>query len=112
MFRAQVLRAKSEAIGGARRKVLHEHIGAFEQTGQHILGFRAFQIEGQRFLRPVQPDEMAREPMHGGVVRAREVAVDRPLDLDDPRPQVCQLPCGKRHGHGLFHGDHRDPVEW
>jgi len=109
---SKVFRAESETIGGSRREVLHEDIGAREQAREYVLRFGAFQIERQRFLRPVQPDEMARQPVHGGVVPAREVSVDRPLDLDDPRAEIGELPGGERYGDRLLHGDHRHPGEW
>ena len=73
--------------------------------------FGPFHIERQRFLRAVQPDEMARQSLNGGVVAAREIAIARPLDLDDPRAEIRELSRRKRHRHGLFERDHGDPGE-
>jgi hypothetical protein len=52
---------------------------------------RIFHVEDDRLLPPVQPDEVRRLPVHRPVVPAREVAAG-PLDLDNPRPQVGELP--------------------
>jgi hypothetical protein len=51
---------------------------------------------------------MARQPVNGRVVAAREIAHPRPLDLDDPRPQIGQLPRCKRRSDSLFNRDDGD----
>jgi len=59
--------------------------------GFSISRFWPFHIERQRFFRAVQPDEMAREPMPGGVVASGDVTIHRSLDLDDARSQIGGL---------------------
>jgi len=66
---------------------------------------RIFHVEDDRLLPPVQPDEVRRLPVHRPVVPAREVAAGA-LDLDNPRPQVGELPGGERRGHRLLQRNH------
>ena len=84
---AQIGRQSSEPRGRAGREILHEDIRALAQTRQHGVGVRTLQIERQRFLRSIQPDEITRQTADGGVIAAREVAAVRPLDLDHPRAE-------------------------
>ena len=51
-------------------------------------------------------------PLHAGVVAAREVAAVRPLDLDDARAEIGELPRGERPGDGLFDRDDGDALQW
>ena len=47
-----------EPLGGARGKILHEDVATVEQATEHLAGIGMLDIERQRFLRPVQPDEV------------------------------------------------------
>ena len=76
-----------------------------EQATQHVGRFRPLEIERQRFLRPVDPDEVTGQALDRAVVAAREVAAARPLDLDDPRAEIGELAAGKRRGHRLLDRD-------
>ena len=100
-----------EPVRRARREVLHEDIGSTDQPLHHLARLGPLQVEGQRFLRAIEPDEVARQPLDRRVVTAGEVADDRTLHLDDPRAEVGELPGGERRRHGLLQGDHRHPVE-
>ena len=51
---------------------------------------------------------MARESLDGGVVAAREIADDRPLDLDDPGAEVGQLARRERDRHRLLERENGD----
>ena len=109
---AQDRRGRAQPIGRARRQVLHEDVGAREQPREDAGRFRPLQVQRQRLLRPVQPDEVAREPLDGRVVAAREVAAVGPLDLDHARAEVGELPRRERRGDGLLEGDDGDAFQW
>ena len=64
----------------------------------------------EAFLAAIEPDEIARRAMHGGVVAAREIAF-RPLDLDDPRAGIGQTRRAIRRGNRLLQGDHQQAVQ-
>ncbi len=100
-----------EPLGGARRKVLHEHIRARQEAREHLRALRPLEIERERLLRSIQPDEVAREALDAGVVSAREIAAVGPLDLDDTRAEVGKLPRRKRRSDGLLDRDHGDPFQ-
>ena len=63
-----------ETIRRARGKILDEDVRAIEQPRQDLRAFRSFEIQRQRFLRAIQPDEIARHPSDG-----RVVAITNPL---------------------------------
>ena len=69
------------------------------------------EVEREALLRPVGPDEVAREPARPLVVGAGEVAAVRPLDLDDARALVGEEPGAVGRGDRLFEGDDEDAVE-
>ncbi len=94
-------------------QVLHDDIGALaHQTLQDGLALRMLDVERQALLRPVGPDEMRRQAGHALVVRAGEVARARPLDLDDARAEVGQLPRAERRGDRVLERDDGGAGEW
>ncbi len=101
----------SEALGGAGREILDEHVGALEEARENRRRLRPLEIERHRLLRSIQPDEVAREPFHRRVVMACEVAFVRTLDLDDARAEVGELPRRERRGHRLLDGDNGDALQ-
>ena len=109
MAGAELGGAEPQPLGRAGREVLHEDVGPGQQGGQRRLAVGAFHVELDRFLAPVQPDEVARLAEHGPVVAAGEVAGAGPLDLDDPGAEVGELPGGERRRDGLLQRDDRDP---
>src|SRR4029077_12490140 len=112
MGRPQISGRKADAICRAWRQVLHKHIGARDQARHDLPRLGALEIERDRLLRPVEPDEMAGEAANGRVVAAREIARARALALDHARAELSELPGCERHGHGLFDGDYGDSVKW
>ena len=100
-----------EPVRRAGREVLHEDVRPVDQLRHHLARLGTLEIEGQRLLRAVEPDEVARQPLDRRVVAAGEVADDGALHLDDPRPEVGELPRGERRRHRLFQGDDRHAVE-
>jgi hypothetical protein len=101
----QVLDGEAEACERARRQVLDEDVG----LGQHALEQRLvpglLQVETQRLLAPVEPDEIGAVAVHQPVIAAREVALGA-LDLHHARAGVGQAARGVGRGHGLFQGHH------
>jgi hypothetical protein len=81
------------------------------QAGQDGPARAGLQVQGQRLLAAVEPDEVAGQALDRLVVVPGEVASPRPLDLDDPRSQVGELTGGKRRSDRLLDRDHRDPGE-
>ena len=82
-----------------------------EQAREHLRALRPLEIERQRFLRSIQPDEVAREALDAGVVAAREVAAVGPLDLDHARAEVGKLPRRERRSDGLLDRDDGDALQ-
>src|SRR6478672_8518137 len=103
MTLAEPRRRGAEAIRGTGREILNEDVRALEQPLENGRAGRVLEIERQRLLRPIQPDEIAGESLDPGVVAAGEIAAVRPFDLDHPRPEIGELPGGERSGHRLLH---------
>ena len=89
--RPEMAGTRPETIRRARGKILDEDVRAIEQPRQDLRAFRSFEIQRQRFLRAIQPDEIARHPSDGRVVAASEVAAIGPLDFDDAGAQVGKV---------------------
>jgi hypothetical protein len=68
-------------------------------SARFVLGLG--EIEHDRFLAAVEPNEIAALAVHEVVVAAREVAL-RPLDLDHARPGIGEATRTHRRGDGLF----------
>ena len=105
---ASIVTSEADTFGGAWRQVLYEDVGARQQLVQDRRCLRPLEIERQRLLRPIQPDEMARHAVDRRVVGSGEIATGRPLDFDDPGAEIGEMPCRKRGGDGLFNRHDRD----
>ena len=97
-FRALVRQALTEDVGPGDHRAEQRPVG------------RVLDVKDDGLLAPVQPDEVRGLPVHGPVVAAREVTAG-PLDLDDPRAQVGELPGGERRGDRLFKRDDGNPLK-
>ena len=104
MLAAQFCDRKSEFCHRAGFQVLHEHVGAREHRGQQRLVLGLGEIEHDRFLAAVEPDEIAAFAVHQRVVAAGEVAF-RPLDLDDAGAGIGQAARAHRRRDRLFERD-------
>ena len=104
--------SEAETAHRTRRKVVDVDIGARHQAPKHVERLGPLEIERERLLRPVRPDEVTGQPLHGVVVGARKIADAWPLDLDHARTEVGQLPTGKGRRNGLLDGDDNETVEW
>ena len=101
MLAPQFCDGEAELADRAGFKVLHEHVGAREHGGQQRLVLALAEIEHDRFLAAVEPDEIAALAVHEIVVTAREIAL-RPLDLDDARAGIGEPARAHRRGDRLF----------
>ncbi len=93
-------------------EILDEHVALRNQGAQDLDGFGLLEIEGERLLAPVEPDEIGREALHGGVVGAGEIAAAGALDLDDFGAEIGQMPGAERSGNGLFEREHANSGQW
>ena len=110
--RAQGLVVEAHAGDGARREVLHEHVGTRDHAQEEGAVPRVLQIERDRFLGAVGPSEMARQPPRPRIVAPREIARSRPLHLDDPRALIRQQPRAIGRGDRLLQGNDEQAVQW
>src|SRR5256712_6871304 len=110
--RAGVGRRRAEPIGRARREILDEDVRALDEPREDIRATGFLEIERQRLLGSIQPDEVARESLDGRVVPAREVAAVGPLDLDDAGAKVRELPRRERRRDRLLERHDGDVFEW
>ena len=103
-FASQLGDRKPELFDRAGFQILHEHIGAFEHGGQERpVGGRG-EIEHDRFLAAIEPDEIAALAVRERVVGACEVAFG-PFDLEDTRAGIRQLAGAHGCGDRLFERD-------
>ena len=107
----QRLEGQAHARGGARRQVLHQHVGLGQELVEDLGSGVLFHVQAQAFLRAVGPDEMRGQPIDPLVVAAGEVAGTGPLDLDHPCAEVGQLARAERRGDGVLEADHSDAIE-
>ena len=111
MLSAQGVGAEAQASGRAWREVLDEHVCLGNEGVQPGLFLVSAQVERDRLLAPIDPDEVRRFAEHGGVIAAREVAFGT-LDLDHASTGVGQTAGAVGRCHGLFERDDEDAFEW
>ena len=97
--------AKTQAIHRTGREVVHEDVGARNQLCDDFSCFGALQVERERFLRPIEPDEITRQAFHARVVPACEIAGARSLNFDNARAPVGEMARGEGRRDGLLDGD-------
>jgi len=109
----QRVEREAELGDGAGLEVLHEHVGLGEHRREQRLVVFAREIEHQRFLAAVEPDEiralagaMTVAGFRQLVVVAREVALG-PLDLDHARPGVGEPASAHGRRHRLLQRHHQ-----
>ena len=130
MRAAQRVEREAELGDRAGLEVLHEHVGLGEERREHRLVLVAREVEHQRLLAAVEPDEIgALAVTLGGiraftpvlfrktfarsrqlVVAAREVALG-PLDLDHARAGVGEAAGAHRRRHRLLERNHQQAGE-
>ena len=111
MLCPQLVCAEAEASGRAGGQVLDEDVGPGHEAAQDLFGLVLPQVQGQRLLGAVEPDEVAGHALDRFVVTPGEVPYAGALDLDDPRAEVGELAGGEGGGDRLLEGDDRDPFQ-
>ena len=91
----------------ARPQVMDEYIGASDHRVEQREIVAAPQIETDRFLAAVQPDEISTLTTDNPIVAARKVSLGR-LDLHHPRAEVSEPAGAERCGDGLLERYHQE----
>jgi len=116
MLGTQIRGAETEPLGRAGGEILHEDVCRGDQCLHRPLARIGLQVEGNRLLGPVEPDEVRGHPLDRLVIVAGEVAQTWALHLDDAGTEVGELTGGKRGCHGLLDGDDgealQDALRW
>src|SRR5215210_3299913 len=107
----QLFYAEAEASGRDRGEVLDEDVGSGHEAAQDLLGLVLPQIQGQRLLGAVEPDEVAGHAHDRFVVTPGEVPYAGALDLYDPRTEIRELAGGEGGGDRLLQGDDGYPFK-
>ncbi len=110
MIAPQFLDGETELLDRAGFQILNEDVGAGDHRRQQRLVLGLAEIEHDRFLAAIEPDEIAAFAVNQIVIAAGEVAL-RPLDLDDARAGVRKPAAAHRRRHGLFERDDEEAGE-
>ena len=102
--------AEPGARGGAGRKVLHEHVGARDHALQQHCVLGVLDVERDRLLAAVEPDEIGAVAVHHMIVAAREIAFAA-LDLDHPRAGIGEARGAERRRDRLLERDDQQPFQ-
>jgi hypothetical protein len=89
---------------------LHEHVGPRDHGREQRLVFAPREVEHDRFLAAIEPDEIGALAMDDMIVLPREVSL-RPLDLDDTRAGIGHSAGALRRRHRLLERDDEDAFE-
>ena len=107
-LRTQFVGAKTQTFGGAGCEVLQEDVGAVDQAPHDATALLGLEVDGERLLAAVEPDEVRSGAVDDVVVAAGEVAAVDAFDLDHARAEVGEVAGGQRRGDGLLDGDDGD----
>src|SRR5579883_1685693 len=110
MAASQLGRIEPGARRGTRCQVLQKHIGPCDHAVKERAVLGILDIEHDRLLAAIEPDEIAALSARGAVVGAGEIALG-PLDLDDARAGIGQAATAERRRHRLLQCDDEKPVE-
>ena len=111
MSPGEIFEPQSQPARGARREILHQHIGACDEFRQNGARLRILHIERDAFLGSVGPHEVRSQPFDPVIVVTRKIPAPGALDLDHAGTEIGQLARAKRRGDGVFDGNDRDAVE-
>ncbi len=110
IFLSQLRHREAEPIDRAGRQILNEDISAADHLAENGAVMFLLQVEADRFLAAVEPDEIGALTMHQVVVLAGEIAFG-PFDLDDARAAVRELAGEIGGSNSLFYGNNQQSVE-
>jgi hypothetical protein len=102
MFQGNRLGVETHSGGRTGPEVVHQYVRVVEESTYDPLALRFLQVQCQRLLATVEPDEVTRLAVHRAVISAGEVAATRALDLDHPRTKIRELAGGVRRRHRLL----------
>jgi hypothetical protein len=105
----QALRREAETFECAGLQVFDQNVGVGNDPLDKPLVVIAPQVGDERFLTPVEPDEISALALRDAVVAAREVAA-RSFDLDDARAGIGHPAGTQRRGHRLFQAKNEESV--
>ena len=108
----QFVGAETQTLDGPGREVLQEDVRAVDQAADDLAALRGLEVDGERFLAAVEPDEVRAGAVDDVVVAAREVAAVDAFHLDDAGPEVGEVAGGQRGSDGLLDRDDGDALEW
>jgi hypothetical protein len=112
--RADVVEAEALPLDHARAEVLHHHVGLRHEVAQERAVPLVAEVRGEALLVAVDGVEEAvgaADLCVRQVERAAEVALARPLDLDNAGAEIGELERGKRARKELAEVHHEEPVE-
>src|SRR5215208_7997924 len=101
----QLFCAEAESCGCTRGEILDEDVGPSHEAMQDLFGLVLPQIQGQRLLGAVEPDEVAGHAHDRFVVTPGEVPYAGTLDLYNSRAEIGELAGGEGGGDRLLQGD-------
>lgn len=101
MAAADLLHRIAKLCERAGLQVLHEHVGLREQSIEQLAILGLGEIDDDRLLAAIEPDEINALPLGELVVAAREIAF-WPLELDDARAGIGEAPSGHGCRDGLL----------
>ncbi len=106
----QAVDREAELGDRAGFQVLDEHVGLGEQLFQERLVLCLGQVEDDRFLAAVEPDEISALALRQRVIAAREIALG-PFDLDDARAGIREAARAQWGRHRLIHRNNEQAFE-
>ena len=110
-LRPQFVCAQTQTVRRPGCEVLEEDVGTVDQTPHDRNSLRGLEVDRDRLLAAVEPDEMRSGAVHDVVVAAGEVAAVDAFHLDHPRAEVGEVAGGQRCGNGLLDGDYGESLE-
>src|SRR5688500_12763306 len=97
--RSQILGGETETFGRAGCEVLHEDVGTSHEATDDTASLVRLEVDGDRLLAPVEPDEVRSGAVDDVVVPAGEVTAVDALHLDHPGAEVGEVAGRQRRRH-------------
>ena len=110
-LRTQFVRPQTQTVCRPGGEILDEDVGTVDQTAHDRTALRGLEVDRDRLLAAVEPDEMRPGAVHDVVVTAREVAAVDAFHLDHPRAEVGEIAGGQRRCNRLLDGDDGESLQ-
>ena len=98
----QIIEIDSHAVKRTGHEILDKHISLTDHIQQQAAVSCVFEIEADRFLTAIKPDEIGAHPLCISIIEAGEIAF-RSFNLDHPRAGIGKFHRSIGRCHGLFH---------